>query len=149
MSTKFTPNPHVAKLEAELEQAFAAKNLEEVNRLSALIIGLKKEDQERAKWFEESRSNVAMHIETIRSAITAQDLREALEGALIAFGFHHEKDQKGAKKTARKSSKSATKGIYGKVGDAFYELVGGKAREIAAKRGRIKVYASIAEFEKP
>ena len=145
MTTKFVPNPEIAELETELNEAFSQKRLEDVNRLSAAILELRKDDEKRLQWYEENREDMAFHVEKIRSAITAIDLREALEGAMIAFGFHKSpRDEK--RKVGRKSKRS--KHVFGKVGETFYELIGGKAVEIAPKRGRIKTYASVDAFEK-
>lgn len=145
MTTKFVPNPEIARLETELNEAFSAKKMEDVNRLSAAILELRKEEETRLKWYEENREDMAFHVEKIRSAITAIDLREALEGAMIAFGFH--KSPRGeTRKGGRKSKRS--KRVFGKIGETFYELIEGKAREIQPKRGRIKTYVSLDAFEK-
>lgn len=145
MTTKFVPDPEIAKLETELDAAFSEKRLEDVNRLSAAILELRKDDEKRLRWYEENREDMAFHVEKIRSAITAIDLKEALEGAMIAFGFH--KSPRIEMRKGGRRSKHA-KHVFGKVGETFYELIGGKAKEIAPKRGRIKTYASLEAFEK-
>jgi len=96
-------------LETELDKAFIARDIGEINRLNAAIEATKKDIAAKKEWLDHNKAKIAEVAKAIKEGTTLEEVLAALDAGIRAF------PRPGAPKAA-KGSKPAkaggSKGVY-------------------------------------